>query len=162
MPRRKKTEIAVVPAEGRDARGRFTDRNGGGPGRPVGRRSALNMLLDDKRDAAMPGLVDKAIEKGLAGEWGPLHFLLCHGYRPESERPFPHAQTEFTKPAHAVQAGETILRAAADGEITAQQAADELANIRVQRDSIVANIHEDQIREIKELLAKALKQDKPQ
>jgi hypothetical protein len=68
------------PAEGRDARGRFTKNNKGGPGNPFARRvaSLRQVLLDTVTDDDMRAIAEELIALARQGELAAIKLLLAY------------------------------------------------------------------------------------
>ena len=73
-------EPQAADNKGRDARGRFTKGNAGGPGNPFARRTAelRKMLLDTVTDADMRQASRKLIELATAGDVAAIRLLFAY------------------------------------------------------------------------------------
>ncbi len=124
----------------------------GGPGRPKGSRNKFYAALDKMRDEALTTALSHAAEKAKAGDWPAIQFLLSHGYPAQKERPIELEVGPLAKPADLVQAGAALLQAMTQGEITPGEATAAMANFGQQRDNIVANVHEERLQAIEDML----------
>jgi hypothetical protein len=108
----------------RDERGRFPRGVSGNPaGRPLGARNAATQLAEALLDGEAEALVRKVVERALEGDAAMLK-LAVERIVPRRARTQPFVLPELNSAADFAPAMQAIARAAADGAITALDAAE--------------------------------------
>jgi hypothetical protein len=108
----------------RDERGRFPRGVSGNPaGRPLGARNAATQLAEALLDGEAEALMRTLVERALQGDAAMLN-LAVERIVPRRARTQPFVLPELNSAADLVPAMRAITRAAADGAITALDAAE--------------------------------------
>jgi hypothetical protein len=113
---RKKTAGKRKP--GTDARGRFAPGNGGGPGRPRGRRNRVSELVEELLEGQAEQMTRKLISKALAGSTDAMKIAFAIMAPPRKDRPIEIALPPLT---NQVAAHDAVIGAVAEGQISAAE-----------------------------------------
>lgn len=136
--------------------GRWSEGTSGNPaGRPVGSRNRSTLLLEAMLDGQAEALANKAIELALKGEPAALRLCLERICPPRRERPIDLPLPKITDPQHSSAALGLILEAAAQGQISTDQAARLSRIVEAQIMAIEAEVLIQRVSTLEEMLTQA-------
>jgi hypothetical protein len=111
----------------------FEKGNPGGPGRPRGARSKINLLLDQLAADNAPDILNKVIEAAREGDRKAQDIVLKRLWSVPKGRPIEVDLPPIEQPADLVQAHAAVMDAMAAREITAEEASNVASVLEGQR-----------------------------
>ncbi len=143
-----------VLAPKRDASGRFRKGASGNPhGPPRGSRHWATRMAEALIDGEGDQIVRKTIELALGGDIYALRICMDRLLPPRKDRPVRFDLPRIADAAGLLQAHACVLQAAADGELSPDEAGEISALMKQHRDMLVLVEITDRIAEIERLLA---------
>ncbi len=111
----------------------FETGNPGGPGRPRGARSKINLLLDQLAADNAPEILNKVIEAAREGDRKAQDIMLKRLWSVPKDRPIEVDLPPIEQAADLVQAHAAVIDAMAAREITAEEASNVASVLEGQR-----------------------------
>lgn len=108
----------------------------GGPGRPRGSRNAVNLLLDQIAGEGVEAALRKVVEAAGEGDMAAARLMLGRLWTAPKTRPVELELPAVEKAEDVVAANAIVIKAMADGTLTAQEGAAFSAALEGQRRAI--------------------------
>ena len=146
----------LVSEPRRDASGRFRKGQSGNPhGAPRGSRHWATRMAEALIDGEGDQIVRKTIELALGGDVNALKICMDRLLPPRKDRPVRFDQPRITDAASLLTAHAEVLRAAAEGELSPEEASEISALLKEHREMLQLTEIADRIAAIERVLAGA-------
>jgi hypothetical protein len=128
----------------------FEKGNPGGPGRPRGSRSKINLLLDQLAADNGPEILNKVIEAAREGDRKAQDIVLKRLWSVPKGRPIEVDLPPIEQAADLVQAHAAVIDAMAKREITAEEAANVASVLEGQRRAFELLDQQERVEQLEE------------